>query len=362
LTEGARRALKGLLHELPAPWCEHPALADAARLVDGGVTLAAQLSVLAANQPQHLEVVDLRTALPGWLAPLQAAAPAGVRWQVQLPDAALRVLADVGPLRLAVQALCANACQALAERGGQIEVGLTRTEDHGVSLTVRDEGVGMSADVQARAFEPFFSTQPPARAAGLGLAVVHAVADALQGRVALTSQVGEGTTVTLWLPRVDEAAAVSAGASVAAGSPGVRARTASPGPRGPRHVVYVDDYEAMGYLMSRMLGRLGHRVTAFERASDALAYLEAHAHEVDLLVSDYNMPVFSGMDVVRRARALRPDLPVLLTSGHSTPSMVREAEAEGVLQVFNRHDSVQAQVEAIDAVLATLPPRGEAGA
>jgi signal transduction histidine kinase len=376
VTGNLLRGLRGLAHELPAPWSEHAILGDLLRLADRGARLAEQLSVLGGLRPQRLEVVDLSARVPALLSSLQSVAPAGVHWGVQVPPVPVRVLVDVAQLKLVLQALCTNAWQAGAERDAHIQVAVApEPEGPGVLLSVSDDGVGMSHEVQARAFEPFFSTRTAAHGdgagSGLGLAVVQAVVQGLQGRVSLCSEAGQGTTVTVWLPRVSDAATVAGAASPDATDPlgkGLQALNRATGTTAAptstpaatplaRHVVYVDDYEAMVYLMTRMLTRRGQRVTAFERVTDALAYLEAHKDEVDLLVTDYNMPVFSGMDVVRRARALRPDLPVVITSGHVTPFMHSEAEAEGVLRVLNRQDSVEEQVDTLVALLATLPPR-----
>jgi CheY-like chemotaxis protein len=123
------------------------------------------------------------------------------------------------------------------------------------------------------------------------------------------------------------------------------------------HIVYIDDYEAMVYLITRMLRKRGCRVSAFERAEDALALVRAHPADVDLLVTDYNMPGLSGLDVVRQVKAWRADLPVVITSGHVTPAMTAEALAEGVLLVLSKQDSVEAMADQLASVLAGLPKR-----
>jgi DNA-binding NarL/FixJ family response regulator len=98
-------------------------------------------------------------------------------------------------------------------------------------------------------------------------------------------------------------------------------------------------------------------VSAFERAEDALALVRAHPADVDLLVTDYNMPGLSGLDVVRQVKAWRADLPVVITSGHVTPAMTAEALAEGVLLVLSKQDSVEAMAGQLASVLAGLPKR-----
>ena len=124
-----------------------------------------------------------------------------------------------------------------------------------------------------------------------------------------------------------------------------------------RHVVYIDDYEAMVYLVTRMLRKRGFRVTAFERAEQALAFIQAQLHDVDLLVTDYNMPGLSGLDVVRQVKQWRPDLPMVITSGHVAPGMQADALAEGVVQVLNKQDSVDDLAQCLAELLERLPQR-----
>ena len=340
------------------------------------------LKALAGKQVQHLEMLDLREQVPAWVEAIQPLAPAHVRWVVRVsPLMPLPVLLDRDNLHLVLDALCTNAWQAVAETGGEVQVNVTAEADgSGVEVIVRDNGMGISSEVSGRVFEPFFTTRPMGKGWGLGLSVARQLTKLFQGRLTLTSQPGEGSEVRLWLPMVQTPTAGgrlpkphSTGTSAwgdlpePASSGRQAGGAANQGIQGasvpvPRHVVYVDDYEAMVYLMSRMLTRRGHRVTAFERATDAIAHLRAHGNEVDLLVSDYNMPGLSGLDVVRQAAVLCPGLPAVLTSGHVTPSMEAEAQAEGVLKVLNRQDSVEEQVDAIVRLLGTLPARsGQAG-
>ena len=117
-------------------------------------------------------------------------------------------------------------------------------------------------------------------------------------------------------------------------------------------MLYVDDYEAMVYLMTRMLSRRGHRVTAFERATDALAFLAAHGAEVDLLVTDYNMPGFCGVDLVREARLIRPGLPVALASGYVTAEIEQAALAEGARALIHKPNDVEELCATVQRLIA----------
>jgi CheY-like chemotaxis protein len=90
---------------------------------------------------------------------------------------------------------------------------------------------------------------------------------------------------------------------------------------------------------------------------EALAFIEAHPDDMDLLVTDYNMPGFSGLDVVRRVKLCRPDMPMVITSGHVTPGMLAEALTEGVAQVLSKQDSVEELANVLAQILEALPPR-----
>ena len=363
LSEWSRCLAPGLMqlqHTIPHPaWRSLPSL----------------LGALAGGQAQHLELLDLREQVPVCIQSLQTQAPAHVRWSTLMdPQRPLRVMLDKDSLKMMLTAVCSNAWQAVAERGGEVQVRVTaEANGSGLELLVRDNGTGMSSEVSDRAFEPFFTTRPLGQGWGLGLSVARQLAKQCQGRLTLTSQPGEGTEVRLWLPMVQASpgsarapSTRSTGSSVwgdlpeavPGGHPTAQDSALDSGTApGARHVVYVDDYEAMVYLMTRMLTRRGHRVTAFERATDAIAHLREQGQGVDLLVTDYNMPGLSGLDVVRQAAVLCPGLPAVLTSGHVTPTMEAEAQAEGVLQVLNRQDSVEDQVETIVRLLGRLPQR-----
>jgi CheY-like chemotaxis protein len=123
-----------------------------------------------------------------------------------------------------------------------------------------------------------------------------------------------------------------------------------------RHVLYVDDYEALVGLVQRLLSRQGVRVTPFVSGQAAIDWLAAHPGEpADLLVTDQNMPGLSGLEVARAARALRPDLRVAIVSGQVNEWLVDEAAAAGVREVLSKQDSMDALAQAIRELLAAAP-------
>ena len=350
------------LKRLQSAAAGEPALGDPLsaleQALDRADTLTTQMLAFSRQQPHHMAVLDLAAAVAGWLDGWQGALPPGVAVTRQLDSRGMRVLADASRLRQVMAELWRNAGQAVASVGGHVQVRVAPDPTgQGVEWVVSDDGLGMPADVQAQAFEPFFSTGQRGAGAGLGLAAVQAIVQAHQGRVTLRSAPGQGTQVTVWLPAVAGTQPVRESLADARTSWPVAEKTGSGGARSVGHVVFIDDYEAMVYLITRMLRKRGCRVSAFERAADALALVQANPDDVDLLVTDYNMPGISGLDVVRQVKAWRADLPVVITSGHVTPGMKAEALAEGARQVLSKHDSVEAMADQLVAVLAQLPPR-----
>lgn len=227
-------------------------------------------------------------------------------------EAPWRVRADRGQLELALVNLCINSADAMP-RGGEIRlailyrhVGLAEVDglapgDY-VGLAVSDDGVGMSADVRARALEPFFTTKPVGRGTGLGLPMVHAMAEAAGGAVTIDSQPGEGTTVTIWLPRARDMPGV------------VDVPAAQVAPTRPLAILLVEDDPAVRAVTSDYLRNLGHRFDVVASADAAVARL-AEGCGCDLVLTDFAMPGMSGVDLAEVAAQRCPGLPVLLMTG-----------------------------------------------
>ena len=192
----------------------------------------------------------------------------------------------------------------LVERDGDLQPG------EYVRLRVADTGVGMDEATLARAVEPFFSTKGVGKGTGLGLSMVHGLASQLGGALRISSELGFGTNVELWLPQTQVepdapmAAAREADASMIKGT-----------------VLLVDDEEVVRLSTADMLTELGYRVAEATSAEEALHLIEG-GFAFDLLVTDHMMPGMTGVELARWAQTACPNVPVLLISGY--------AEGEGV--------------------------------
>ena len=347
-----------------------PHLQAVAQGAERAQSLVQQVLAFSRQQTQRMKVQDLGPLVADVLAQLKPLVPPTVTLTSLYPNAPLWVVADAQQLKQVVTHLCTNAWQSMDGGVGDVTVAVAPGAHGGATLVVQDSGPGMSSEVVARVFEPFFSTKAQTSGGrGLGLAAVYGIVKTHQGSIGVQSAPGKGSRFEVWLPAVNPQAQPGQQAglvpepSAATLSPADEPAMVAPPPDTlvPMHVVYIDDYEAMVYLISRMLKKHGIRVSAFERAADALALIQANPDGVDLLVTDYNMPGMSGLDVVRQVKKWAPSLPVVITSGHVTPGMTAEAQSVGVLKVLNKQDSVEELAARIAKLVQRLPSKPGTG-
>ncbi|MEM9692479.1 MAG: response regulator [Myxococcota bacterium] len=273
--------------------------------------------ILAFSRPRAEELRPIRVvdAVDEALRLIRVAMPSQVAVEVDHGRPELRVEADPTQLHQVIANLCTNALQAMAD-GGRLSV--TTSEGpipHEVRAThdlpagpyaqicVTDTGAGMDEATRRRIFEPFFTTKPTGVGTGLGLAVVHGIVRSHGGAITVESELGRGTAISVFLPRLAPQAAAS-----------VREVPVSEG--NGQHVMFVDDEPMVIRVAEEMLERFGYRVTSFGRPHDALARFEAQPDLFDAVVTDLTMPVMTGVDLAASLHALRSDIPIVLTTGY----------------------------------------------
>ena len=186
-----------------------------------------------------------------------------------------------------------------------------------VLLSVSDTGIGMDAETQAHIFEPFFTTKEQGKGTGLGLATVYGVVKQSGGFVWVYSEIGNGTTFKIYLPRVDEPAAAIAPAAPAQVM------------RGTETVLLTEDEQDVREVAREFLESAGYRVLQAASGEAALQLAAAHDGAIDLLVTDMVMPGMSGQELARKMRVTREDLRVLYMSGYSEHAAEEAAKSEG---------------------------------
>jgi PAS domain S-box-containing protein len=238
-------------------------------------------------------------------------------------DALAPVMCDRGQVEQIILNLAVNARDAMPTGGtltiatANVEFSENEANPHGgvkagryVALSVTDTGTGMTPAVQARLFEPFFTTKGIGKGTGLGLATVHGIVTRYDGSFDVDSELGRGTSFTVYFPRADAAAPV-----VAAPPPETR-QTA-----GVQTVLVVEDEQGLRELTKRLLVRHGYTVLVAANADEAEQLFGANP-SIDLLLTDVVMPGASGPDLVGRLVERRPGLKVIYMSGYTDDAIV----------------------------------------
>ena len=323
--------------------------------------LVRQILTFSRNDQPERRPVQVREVMEDTARLLRVSLPPAIELQVHEPASNLPALmADPTQVEQALFNLCNNAMQALGEERGQIELKAFRLtpdsyhcERLGLPVTeylvfmVQDSGPGMDAATQRRIFEPFFTTKPVGQGTGLGLSVVHGVMRTHGGAVDVHSEPGHGSCFMLYFPFSDAQQAQPAIQTIAPASPPAASGAAS----AERHILYVDDDQALVFLFQRLLRRRGYQVSGFTDPHAALAALQADPGCYDLLVTDYNMPGFSGVDLLVQALQVRPELPVALASGYVTAEIEQAALAAGAKALIHKPNDVQEFCTTVHALL-----------
>ncbi len=308
----------------------HPELAEARTEALGAIidasrraaTLTRQLLAFSSRQVLHPRDVDLSEILVGMQPMLQRMLGEQITLTVEpLVDGGW-IRADPGQVEQVVLNLVVNARDAISE-SGRLDVvvsattiapgadGTTVPPGRYVVMTVTDTGTGMDAYTQAHLFEPFFTTKAAGRGTGLGLSTVYGIVTQSGGCITVRSELGQGARFTVYFPEVGARAAAISDAAIAVPPAG-----------GAEVVLLVEDDEAVRAGIRAVLVGAGHDVLEAADGYAALRRLEATADAVHVLLTDLVMPQMSGRELARRARALRPALPILFVSGYAPPTDV----------------------------------------
>ncbi len=344
---------------------DHPALVSLEEIHKASVrarNLVHQILTFSRREPQELRTQPLQPVVEETHKLLRATLPARVEFDVVLTDRPLHARADATQVQQVLMNLCTNAWHALKDGSGRIGVGLEGvTLDLAAAqrlgglapgsyahLWVSDTGIGMDAATRARIFEPFFTTKPVGKGTGLGLSVVHGILSAHQGAIAVESEPGRGSTFHLYFPLV------MSGPAVTSDETEISAPVRGHGER----VLYVDDDQTMVILVQRILERSGYVVSGFQDAQEALAAVREHPEDFDFVVTDFNMPEFSGLDVAHELAHIKPELPVVISSGYITQELRDEAKLAGVRSLLEKQNTFQELSVLVARILAQDAKKG----
>ena len=320
------------LHETPD---DSPAHNDVKSIMTVAVRASEIVRLLMAyagqTDPDPFEPIDLSTLLEELIPLLQVSVPKTAKLSVHRAAPLPIFRANAAQVRQVVLNLVVNASEALEGKSGSVDVSTARIhlvpgagdarpaglrDGDYVLLQVSDTGCGMTEEVKARIFDPFFSTKFLGR--GMGLSAVQGIVRGAGGAIRVTSAPGEGSTFEVWLPcsngpaRLDEE------------------RSLPPAPSmGTATVLLVDDEEALRFAVASALKREGFAVLEAANGLDAVQLFASRHREIDVVVLDVTMPGLSGHDVSDEIRRLQPEVRVLFTTAHDAAERDDRARAGG---------------------------------
>jgi two-component system, cell cycle sensor histidine kinase and response regulator CckA len=281
------------------------------RAVDRAAGLTRQLLAFGHPDLRRLEVIDLAATVGEMKGLLRTLIPEDVELDIRIDRAPVPVEADRAQIEQVILNLAVNSRDAMPD-GGRLTI-LVGTEcdemNETATLCVTDTGVGIDPEQQRYIFEPFYTTKQGQGGTGFGLATVYAIVSASDGKLAVSSQPGRGTAITVRLPlAVGEPVEIDAGPSADDG-------------HGTETILLVEDDTSVREPLRQALERYGYRVLPAANGNDALAVFASVAPSVDLVVTDVVMPQMSGPQLVDELRAAQPAIGVLYVSGYPERSL-----------------------------------------
>ncbi|MEN6446820.1 MAG: PAS domain S-box protein [Syntrophaceae bacterium] len=269
---------------------------------------------------------------------LRSSIPSTIALREHIDRTSGAVFADATQIHQVIMNLCTNAYQAMLGKAGEITLSLesVRLDSRSASqclhlhegpylkLSVRDTGCGMDHETMRRIFDPFFTTKEKGKGTGLGLATVHGIVHDLGGAVLVESRPGEGSSFDVYLPRCTDEAGDSPpkGGQPAAGN--------------GECILLVDDEEAIVHFTRAMLEQLGYTVCSMTSSIDALMTFKADPERFNLVITDQTMPSLTGMQLASSILVMRPDMPIILTTGFSETLTPEAALSQGICQFVEK--------------------------
>ncbi len=296
-----------------------------------GAELVRHILTFSRSEEQHRVPVNIAPVVEEALQMIRATIPPTITIRHHIKSDCSPILANTTQIHQVVVNLCVNAGHAMSDSGGVLEVYLQEVTYASpldlfgelpagayVMLVVKDTGCGMTSDVQERIFEPFFTTKAIGTGTGLGLSVVHGIVKTHQGTIRIESAPGKGTTAKLFFPVAGEKQEQENTGS----EPCTR--------KGHESILLVDDEIGLLTAYEHKLTDYGYRVTAFCDGCEAFRRFREHPDVFELVFTDQAMPNMTGIELSREILRIRPDIPIILTSGYSDVILEKAAKAVGI--------------------------------
>ena len=323
-----------LLDNLPAGSDAHRDAEQIQKASERAAALTRQLLAFSRKQILQARVVDINAVLLGMEPMLHRLIGEDIKLDAHPAASLAKVKADPTQVEQIILNLVINARDAMP-RGGKLTIETanivldqSQVESHldvspgpYVMLSVSDSGCGMDSETKARIFEPFFTTKPPGQGTGMGLATVYGIVKQSGGHVWVHSELGQGTSLKIYLPQSEQGDRKLGAAPASTSAPATGSET----------ILIVEDEQSVRDLAGSVLKKKGYTVLAASDGEKALHLSQAHAGDIQLVITDEIMPGMRGHELAEVMRTLRPQIKVLFISGYTDAAAIHEGVlAEGI--------------------------------
>lgn len=296
--------------------------------------LVKQILAFSRQKEQETEAINLSLSIQETLKLLRASLPSTIEIKIKIETEQDIVSADATQIHQVLMNLCTNASQAMKHNDGILEVGLAdhkgkmkgwsldqlKENKEYVVLWVKDNGTGIPRKVMERVFDPFFTTKKQGEGTGMGLSVVHGIVNSYDGAISVTTEMNEGTTFFIYLPRTMAEQSISEQINEI----GAMGQSET--------ILFVDDERMIVDMVERLLINQGYHVITHDSGIDALEDFKSDPDLIDMVITDQTMPGMTGSEMAKEMLNIRPDLPIILCTGYSETLSPEQAKEIGILE------------------------------
>lgn len=321
------------------------------------VELVKQVLIFGGKKEFHPQKINPHIMIEEALRVVRPTLPSTVQLLVEIDRSSGKVFADPSSIHYIFHDLYTNALTAMKDDGGTlavkvypVESGSLHTVDNNrshtgkyVVLSVGDTGCGMEEATLKRIFEPFFTTKGLGDGPGLGLAVIHGIVEELKGFIDVKSRPGQGSVFSVYIPQFEEESVLS--------NPAAHQRpvTSSSGER--KRILVVDDEPIILELYQFQLEACGYEPITLQDSEEALQVFCKHPDRFDLIITDHCMPNLNGDQLAKRVLEVRPDLPIVMITGHNDIFTEQHARSVGIAKFMTKPIDNQRFVEILRDLL-----------
>lgn len=306
----------------------------------------------ARKMPSEKKLIIISTTVKESIKLLRATIPATIEIRQQIACESEMIRADQTEIHQVLMNLCANSAHAMSEKSGILEIGLKSVHldrfdaasyeglkpGRHVRMRVQDNGMGIPSNIMDRILDPYFTTKQVDEGLGMGLAIVYGLVKKNEGAIRIQSKIGEGTRVEVMFPLIQDRSQI-------------KAREPEKLPKGMERILVVDDETALVKMETRLLERLGYTVLGMNSSTGALAVFQKKPEQFDLVITDMAMPKMAGDELAGEIIKIRPDIPVILCTGHSENVDKKRAVEAGVAGFYKKPIDKKQLAEIVRRVL-----------